>query len=245
MALLETLLGGASSLYGLFAAADQERRARRAQEAALNQMAVQNDQMYQDQLGQAHHSLLQMAGLGGDAIMAQGRGLGDAYAAAGLYNPSAVAGGLNLAQHDQQSQLANLAAQLQASAQAQRQQGALDIGRLRFGNAQGAYGNAQNELGLARGGLTSFLGNLVQTNLAQSGANLGRTAVPAMNGTQNQGANLPGVAPAYKLPGLGDYGAGTTAQSALGSLQGYQQPSYGLAMPPRKRNPYQMAGIGY
>lgn len=193
--MLSAIFGGITSLGGLLSANSAAKRAEQQRQQALLQMTADNNQMYANALNGNNRTLQQAAGVGGDAIASLGRNLGDSLAGAGVYNSSATAGALASAQRGTDTALANQAAQLQLGSMQQHQQGMLDIDRLGLGVAGDNVNYARQGLDQARGGLGSFLGTLAQSNLMRSGANVNRNGQQQMNGTINQGPNLPGNNP--------------------------------------------------
>ncbi len=193
--MLTQIFGGVSAIAGLLGAQSAARRQQQERMNLLNNMQSQIESGYLNDIGQNSRQLYSEAGAGGDAIRALGGNMGAGLAAGGVYNSSSVAGATALGQRDQSSAIAQLAARLQQGASQRRQQGLQHVNDLRFGVADSGYNQAQSDLSGARGGLSSFLGSMVQNNLMKSGANMGRASIPPIvNGTINQGANLPGNA---------------------------------------------------
>lgn len=288
---LSPVIGGASSIVGLIQDSAARQRALQQQQQALQQFGAANDADYQAMLGNNSRTLMGAAGAGGTALTNLGSNLGAANAAGGVYNSSAVGGSLALGQQATDTSLANLAAQNQYNAAHLHAQGQQALAQMQLGQANNAYGYANQDLQGSRAGFGQFLGalgqsnllgspggssydpaytqqqldangitdsqmglgggygggggtavqtgyapvgtsqiqslpsrmgGLIQTNLAALGANTGRTAIPSMNGTMNQGANLGGMA--------GGIGNGGVGQQGLGSNPFYQQPQ------PRTRN---------
>jgi hypothetical protein len=217
------LIGGLGSVFGLLGAKQAAAAAQERMRQQLAQMGSQAQQDYQRQYDFNNRSLMGMAGQGGDAIAALGRRLGDSLAGAGVYNSSATAGALTAAQNNEDAQLAALGQNLQNSAAQRLQDEMQHIGGMQYGMNDQLYNNALNQYGQAAGGLSSFLGNLAQNNLARAGANANRTSIPQVNGTTNQGANLPGNA-GYSSPGVGagysPYGGGSALGGFLGGNPG-------------------------
>jgi hypothetical protein len=193
--MLTQIFGGISAIGGLLGAQGAARRAQQQRQALLDTMLREAQGNYLDDQTQNNRTLQREAGLGADAVRSLGANLGGALAGAGVYNSSAVAGAMGNAQRSEQSALADLASRLQASALDRKQRALSQVRGIQLGVAGDNVGNTQNDLQTARGGLQSYLGNLVQSNLMRSGANAARTTIPPIvNGTINQGPNLPGNA---------------------------------------------------
>lgn len=215
--MLTDILGFGSSVAGLLGASAAKRRAERERAAYLAQLQRQAEASYQAEMANASSALYGMAGRGGDAIAALGSRLGDSLAMSGVYNASAVGGALAGAQRDTNAAISDLASRLTADARARRDANMQRVTGMRFGAASDDLDMARGDLSNAQGGLYSFLGSLAQKNLARSGANASRTGIAQVNGTVNQGANLPGNA-GLSLPSL--------QSLAPASFQPYQPGKY-------------------
>lgn len=158
-------IGAVSSLVGLLGASAAQRRAEEERQRILNQMASQNDAMYENTLGHNFHTLEQTAGLGGDALIAQGRHLGDALAGAGVYNSSATAGALANQANSLNANLLGLSENLQNDAWRQRAAGQQQINDLRYGGAMGDLNYQRQNYQSALSGTEGYLGSLAYQNL--------------------------------------------------------------------------------
>jgi hypothetical protein len=193
--MLTQIFGGISAIGGLLGAQGAARRAQQQRQALLDTMLREAQGNYLDDQTQNNRTLQREAGLGADAVRSLGANLGGSLASAGVYNASAVAGAMGNAQRSEQSAIADIAARLQSSAMDRKQRAMQQVRGIQLGVAGENYSNTQNDLQTARGGLQSYLGSMVQNNLLRSGANAPRAATPPIiNGTINQGPNLPGNA---------------------------------------------------
>lgn len=207
MSLFDSIFGtaipGLSGVLGLVEGLGAEDRAKRARERALNDMAVQLDRDYQDLKGRNQYGLNKATGRAGDSIAALGRSLGSSLAGAGVYNSSATAGTLANAQRSADQALSE-----QAGNNYYGEQDLLNSNRrfltgLQYNLGNQQVGEAQQQLGGAASGLSSFLGSLGQFNLARSGAN------------QQQNA-LSRPAGGYGNPSVLQPGSGMTSTPSLG-----------------------------
>jgi hypothetical protein len=246
---LDSLIGGGLSLFGAISAGQERAKAEAERQQAINQFAQANDQQYGNLVHNDNLNMYAAAGNGADAINSLGRTLGSDTAAAGVYNSSATSSALANASRGQDTAIANLAAQNRYNEGNLYNSNQSQIANMRLGLANSQYSGAINDQQTARSGLSSFLGNLAQTNLARSGANANRTA-SGLNGTMNQTNALPGNS-GNPFSG-GDVLAQSAAPNIFGQLpsaQGYaQQPMSPVAptiqqpqnilFQPIKPNPY-------
>ena len=161
------LLGGISGLLGGGSAAKQ---AQLAQEKAIQELETGYEGQWSSQLGAGMQGQNSLAGKLSDSLGAAGRGLGAGMAGAGVYNSSATAGALsNLAGQnagalgDYSSNLAQILAQIKGQETSQ-------AAGMRYGMAGDQLNYARQQQAQGIGGLSSFLGQLGQTNLFGSGA---------------------------------------------------------------------------
>lgn len=283
------LVGGLESIVGLIGDNQARQRALRQQQQALQQFGAANDADYQNMLGGNNRTLMGAAGQGGTALTSLGSNLGSANAAAGITNSSALAGSLALGQQATDTSLASLAAQNQYNAAHLHAQGQQALAQMQLGQANNAYGYANQDLNNSRSGFGSFLGALGQSNLLQGqpqqsnydpaytqqqlgangigdsdifskyggvssnynpspgyqsassmlgsqgqmhlqslGANIPRIGLPQINGTQNQGANLGGMAGGIGNGGVGQMGSNPFYQAPQGQSR---RPFYDINTP--------------
>lgn len=207
------LVGGVGSILGTINSANEARNAQRARELAIQQYQMAGLQGLEGNSLNDARGQYGAAGSGSDAIFQGSRNLGSSLAAGGVYNPSVVAGATLQGQQGLNTSLADLAERNRYNQQQGLASLNSNVANMRLGVANQDYGTALGQQGYARQGLSSFLGALSQNNLARSGANANRLALPTMNGNQNQASALPGVdinnypygtqqAPQYSTPSM-------------------------------------------
>lgn len=191
-------ISGVQGIAGLMGASSAKKQAQARQQQALVDLSKQLDDEYRQTVENNSRGLYSATGVGGDAIAALGRRLGDSMAGAGVYNSSATAGALTQAQGDQNTALANLASTNRYNEQSLLGQNQRYLTNAKLGVAGDQIGQANGDLGGARNSLQSFLGALSQFNLRQNNVTSSRAAGPAMNGNQN--AALAGINPLESTP---------------------------------------------
>lgn len=231
---LSPIVGGVSSVVGLIQDSAARQQAQQQAQQALQQYGSAADQQYQNMLGNNTRTLMGAAGTGGTALTNLGANMGSALAGAGVYNSSATAGALTQAQANENTGIANLAAQDTYNANSFLNQAHQNIAQMQLGQANTNYGYANNDLNASRQGLGNFLGALGSSNLlggGQQGAaapydssyeNAQTAAVPnsdifsptlgnAQQGLTNFGALPGGPATIQSLPPIG-------SPAAMGAL---------------------------
>lgn len=197
---ISSIVSPIASIGGIVSGLFGESDAKRQQEEAIRQLQQDNANTYQNLQANNQKTLLQATGTGGDALSALGSRLGSSYANAGLYNSSAVAGGLNQAAASQNASLADLAARQNFQSQnlldTQRNQ----VANLQLGQGTQNLGMARADLGGSVQGLQSYLQSMTQNNLSRVGH-------VGYDGGMNGGAGALGY-PGGSLAIPGTYGSG-------------------------------------
>jgi hypothetical protein len=209
---LSPIVGGVSSVVGLIQDSAARQQALEAQQQALQAYGQAADQQYQNILGNNSRTLYGLAGQGATAISNLGANMGSALAGAGVYNSSATAGALAQAQANENTSIANLAAQNTYNANSFYNQAQQNLAQMRLGQANLNYGNANADLQGSRQGLGSFLGALSTSDLlgGQGAGGSGSAPNPDYSQLLQQG----GITDA-------DLSSGSGAGAALNPMQGY------------------------
>jgi hypothetical protein len=198
-----------------------ESSAKAQEQAAIHSMQANNANDYQNLVNNNQRTLLQQTGTGGSGITQLGSRLGSAYANAGLYNSTGVAGGLNQAAAEGQSSLADL-----ATRQNQNQQQLLDqqrnqVAQMQYGFGSQNLANARTDTATAAGGLQSYLQKMTQATLGAAG----NTMTPGGgNGTGGMWGTLP-ASPSY---GPGYDSQGFPVSKGLPMKAGFNSAAFGF-----------------
>lgn len=221
-----------SSLGGLVSGLFGESSAQKEQQQAIQSLQASNALQDQQLQESNQRTLFGATGEGGDAIRALGSSLGSGFANAGLYNSSAVAGGLLRAQQNTNTSLADLAAHQQSQEQQLAAQQRNQVAQMQYNLGGQNLGYARTDTATAAGGLQHYLQSMTQHALAASG----NTMTPGGgNGSAGPWGSLPSyqnAQPGYDgMPGqIGPY----TAPGA-----GSMVPLSGRGLPPKP------AGFGF
>lgn len=170
---LADVVGVGSTLSGLSGLLGANAARARAQEA-IRRILLQAETDLNTNLGrqrrEGERSLYAATGQGGDALRTLSAQMGENFANAGVYNSSAVTGGLNQANQNLSQNLLQLAAQNQSNLTGQEADNTRYLTQLKMGAAQNELGRADANYGSAYSGLMGGIGSLAQFNLARTGA---------------------------------------------------------------------------
>jgi hypothetical protein len=157
---LSPIIGVGSSIAGLIGGNAQQQAAQQAAQQATSQYGTALDNQYLGLLSGNNQTLNSEAGQGADALRQYGSTMGAANAAAGVYNSSATAGDLAMANRNEQNALANTAAQNYRNANQMYNQGQENLASMKLGQANTLYNQSNAQYNQSLGGLTSSLGSL-------------------------------------------------------------------------------------
>lgn len=217
MGFFDALGGGLFGTIGLLSSSNALAQARREREQSMSEYSRWLDQQNSDALMNNLRALYMGQGSALDQTSNFARNLGDSMSKAGVYNSTATSSAVQQGYNQGLANAGNSYTNADMARRQQQNQGHMQMSQMRYGQANNDYSNAQSQQNESIGGLASWLGGMVQSNLAKSGANTARMAMPQQNGTMNQAQGLPGNAGnIFRLPSQ-------LSMSVPGSMGGYGQ----------------------
>jgi hypothetical protein len=153
-------LGAVQSVIGAFGASARAKKAQDARERALNDYSAQLDREYQDTVSGNLTALRRAGGQLGDELRGYATDVGDASAAAGVYNSSAVAGAVAQQGASNARVLGDVSAQNYASERSLLHSNRRVLNDRRLGYADQDLAQAQADRGAAVQGVAGAIGGL-------------------------------------------------------------------------------------